>query len=327
MNKAGAGRIQTRDTKDFLLSVFDFLRLDYNSKVGGEIRERENGRFEVIKVPGVIPEYAYTNGLSQVKDAYRSICFDPDAVHLANGYTVAELIHPEHPLLKATIGWVLSRWQTHSNECGEAYPVLVDESTENGTVRIVCQVEWTIQNDFQREQDGKHALLHEAIFVEIDSNQSFNIIGPGLRFDYRPASAKDISDLYSHFADDRFPPEVSDDFIQVQVIEKLVAPRLKEAKEREFERIDIERNEVVRSLDSQIAHENSQEIRFRKLMEAYPTVDTYRASAARHEQNRRRFEARKMHRERRWTLEEQITTSSTTIHRVAVIVPASLLHN
>lgn len=327
MEKAGAGRLQTRDTKIFLSRVFDYFDLGYKSRVGGEMRKRENSRYEITNVPGVITEYADTNGLSRVKKSYRSVCFDPNAVQQSNGYIVAELIHPEHPLLQATIGWVLSHWQTNSNECGEALPVLVDECNELDAVRMVCQVEWAIRNSFQRGQDSKQALSLEAHFIEIDGKNTFRIIGPAPNLDYRPASAKDIACLHTHLEDDWLSPEASDDFIQTEVSEKIVAPRLVTIKEREFKRIDIERKEVIRSLNSQIAHENRQEIRFRQLEEAYPSVDTYRASAARHKQNRMRLEARKMHRERRWKLEEQITPSGTTIRRVAVIVPASLLHD
>ena len=328
MEKMGAGSLQTHDTKTFLIGVFDYISCHCASRVA-DIRERESGRYEIVKVPGVIREYALANGSNKVKESYRSICFDPDLTRQSDGYIGAQLIHQDHPLLKATIGWALSHWQTVTADCGNAFPVLVDESTEldiRNAVRVVCQVEWTIQNGFQRGQDGKRVLSHEARFIEIDNKGNFRIIGSALDLDIRPASANDMASLHTHLEDDCLSVSASDDFIQNCVSEQLVAPSLEVVKVREFERIAIECKEVILSLDSQIAHEKGQAMQFSQLAEENPHIDTYRASESRHEQRRMRLEARKMLREKRWTQEGQITPSATTVKRVAVVVPASLLH-
>lgn len=327
--KAGAGHIQSRDTRDFLIEVFEFIARQSDSRIA-DIRAQESDRYEIVKVPGVIPRYAEASGLNQVKSSYRSICFDPSLRNSPNGYHSAELIHPDHPLLKATVGWVLSHWQANTADCGEAFPILVDEQGKVEAVRMVCQVEWTIQNTYQRSHDFKQVLSQEACFIEIDSNRNFRITGAAPNLDFRHARTADMAALHTKLEQLEhtwFSPAATDDFIQNHVHEELVAPRLKEVKAREFKRIDIERKEVVFSLDAQIAHESRQAAHFRRLEELNPDVDTYHASTARHEQRKMRFEVTKMHRERRWKLEEQIAPSGANIRRVAVIVPATLLNN
>ena len=325
MEEYRAGHIQAHDTRDFIVGVFKYISRNFGSRLA-DLRERNNQTFEIVKVPGVISEFAESNGSDQVKDSYRSVSFDPDIVLRSSGALGAELISSEHPLLKAAIGWTLSHWKTSSANCGDAFPVLVDERTELRTVRMVCSVEWTIQNAFQRDRGNKESLTQEALYIEIDNQLNFRVIGPAPDLDFRPAQANELTTLHSFLDEEWTSLVISENVIQYHVNEELVAPRLRKAKDREHRRIELERREVLDSLNSQIAHEYIQADYFRRLAYNNPDIDTYRASESRHEQRKTRFEARKIHRERRWKLEEQITPSGVTVHRVAIIVPSSLLH-
>lgn len=331
MREADAGGLQTRDAKDFLIGTINYIENVSLSRVSG-IRDLGAGQFELERVPGVIAEFAETHNIDGVKSSYRSVCFDRDLMRQSEGNMGAEFIHREHPLLKAAIGWVLSRWQSVRAECGDAFPILIDERTDSTSVRIVYQLEWSIQNDLQRERGVRHALSDEAQFVQLDhldSAQRFTMLGTAPDVDYRPATVADMNTLKTLLEHEMFAPEHSAESIEEQVYESLIAPKLDATKTRELKRIAIERTEVINSLDARITHEQERSTYFRRLADQLPENDPARnlhhANEARHSNNRRLLEARKMHRERQWRLQEHITPSVGTPRRVAVIVPASLM--
>ncbi len=330
MRDTAAGRLQTQDAQRFLVDTFQYISRQCASRVA-DIRELGAGTFEVGKVPGVLAVFARTHGLGQVEDSYRSICFDRDLMQHPDGRIVSELIHSEHPLLKATVGWVLSRWNSKRGDCGDAYPVLIDERSESDYVRLVYLVEWTVQNDFQRDQDRRQVLSHEAQFVQAEvshSYQDFKVLGSSPALCFRPATSADMASLHTQLEHDLLDAERSASFVDEQTYELVIAPKLDAIRSRESERIDLECREVLRSLNAQIAHEDHQAEHFRWLAQVNPHAEVlHLANADRHDDNRRNYEVRKLYRERIWGLEQQISVSAMNPRRVAVIVPASLLRD
>ncbi|MYE27812.1 MAG: DEAD/DEAH box helicase, partial [Chloroflexi bacterium] len=328
MQETAAGRLQKEDAKRLVISTFHYISRNCASRVA-DIRELGDSKYEIRKMPGVVVEFARTHGFGHVEDNYRSICFDRDLMHRPDGRIGSELIHSEHPLLKATVGWVLSQWQSERGDCGDAYPVLIDERSEVTCMRLVYLVEWTVQNDFQRELDRRQVLSHEAQFVQAeisDSYQNFTALGSSPELYHRPATAADMQSLHAHLEHDLLDVESSASFIDEQTYELVIAPKLDAIKSRESTRINLERREVLRSLSAQIEHEIDQFKHFKRLAEENPDYAAlHRANADRHDDNRIKYEARKMYRERNWKLEQQITVSAMNPRRVAVIVPASLM--
>jgi hypothetical protein len=75
--------------------------------MGGRISERETGRFEIIRVPGIFKERDRLIGRSDpVLDRYARVTFEKA---LINGQPHAELVAPGHPLLDAVVDVVLVR--------------------------------------------------------------------------------------------------------------------------------------------------------------------------------------------------------------------------
>jgi hypothetical protein len=75
--------------------------------MGGRISERETGRFEIIRVPGIFKERDRLIGRSDpVLDRYARVTFEKA---LINGQPHAELVAPGHPLLDAVVDVVLGR--------------------------------------------------------------------------------------------------------------------------------------------------------------------------------------------------------------------------
>ncbi len=81
------------------------------TKLGGRIRRREQGRWEITHVPVAIRRKAeQTNRRRIVAEAYERVTFDTDRVHIGPGTTDAVLLAPGNPLLDATIDVVLDEY-------------------------------------------------------------------------------------------------------------------------------------------------------------------------------------------------------------------------
>ena len=96
--------------------------------VGGEMRVREEGRFEVRHVPAVIRERDRVMGESRtpVLRNYERICFEKSYIRI-RGKPMSNLIHPAHPLMHATTDLVLS---AHRNKLKQG-AVLVDPNDDS----------------------------------------------------------------------------------------------------------------------------------------------------------------------------------------------------
>ena len=101
MEKAEARKLQPYFIRAFFAEAF--------KTVGGEMRPREEGRFEVRHVPAVIRERDRVMGESRtpVLHKYERICFEKSNIRI-HGKPMADLIHPAHPLMHATTDLVLS---------------------------------------------------------------------------------------------------------------------------------------------------------------------------------------------------------------------------
>jgi len=152
-------RWQSHNTAGFLSRVFNCFPEGI-----ADIRKQRNGRYRISRVPGVILKQAQIDGIYNVRNTYRSVCFDPNAMQQANGSNAPELIGPNHPLLEATTRWLQSHWQEIGSDCGSTLPVLVDNSDGDTALRVLFYLEWSIHND---EEKDKNLIQRKAQFVEV----------------------------------------------------------------------------------------------------------------------------------------------------------------
>ena len=107
MEKAEARKLQPYYIRSFFLQAF--------TRYGGEIREREEGRWEITHYPSLIRERdrqitgRNRTNRNPVLNRYERICFEKQYVRLTDkiGAPLASLIHPGHPLMQALVDLVL----------------------------------------------------------------------------------------------------------------------------------------------------------------------------------------------------------------------------
>src|SRR5690606_33548911 len=96
MEEAQARRLHPHYVRAFFQDAFD--------RLGGHLRARESGRYEITHIPAVLRDTGrFGRGLGGVvQRRYERVCFDRDRVTLS-GAARADLIAPGHPLFDAVL--------------------------------------------------------------------------------------------------------------------------------------------------------------------------------------------------------------------------------
>ncbi|MBV9282125.1 MAG: DEAD/DEAH box helicase, partial [Chloroflexi bacterium] len=141
MERAEARRLQPHFVASFFLEAFRLL--------GGSVREREAGRYEVTHVPHAIRQRDRLIGSGEpVLPRYERITFEKTLIAPV-GRPLAAFVCPGHPLLDATIDLVLERHR----DLLKRGAVLVDPADGGAGVRALVYLEHAIQDG---RTDGAH---------------------------------------------------------------------------------------------------------------------------------------------------------------------------
>ena len=102
MERAEARKLQPHFIRSFFLEAFSLL--------GGSVREREPGRFEITHVPAELRRRDRQIGLgAPLLRRYERVTFEKDLIAV-EGRPLAEYVTPGHPLLDGTIDLIIERY-------------------------------------------------------------------------------------------------------------------------------------------------------------------------------------------------------------------------
>lgn len=171
MERARERKLQPGYISAFFLPAFE--------RLGGRIRKREAGRYEITRVPArVIDTARRLNRWAPVADRYERVTFEPKRIR-PEGLPAAALLAPGHPLLQAVIeltveelGAVLRRGAVfidRRDKQGEGSALLftVEQRIENATGD-------TISHHFDYplvEQDGSVTVTAAPPYLDYDKAQ------------------------------------------------------------------------------------------------------------------------------------------------------------
>jgi superfamily II DNA or RNA helicase len=157
MERAEARRLQPHFIADFFLEAF--------RRLGGSVRERESGRYEITHVPAVIRTRDRQIGVGQpVLAKYERITFEK-ALIAVPGKPLAAFICPGHPLLDATIDLVLERHR----DLLKRGAVLVDPTDPGEEPRTLVYLEHAIQDARTDASGNRRIVSRQMQFVELAS--------------------------------------------------------------------------------------------------------------------------------------------------------------
>ncbi|MDP9348116.1 MAG: DEAD/DEAH box helicase, partial [Gemmatimonadota bacterium] len=172
MERAEARRLQPHFIADFFLTAFRLL--------GGTVREREPGRYEVSYVPAAVRNRMRA-GRGSILRRYERITFEKGLIAV-QGKPLADFVFPGHPLLDATIALVLDQYRDQLKRGA----VLVDPTDSGEDVRALFFLEHSLQ-DARKDQVGHRRVISRRMqFVELDRRGGVRSAGYAPYLDYRP---------------------------------------------------------------------------------------------------------------------------------------------
>lgn len=185
MEKAEARKLQPYFIRAFFNQAFQQL--------GGELRPRESGRYEITHVPANIRERdRHITGRDRrnsdpVLRRYERVCFEKQFVRLIDrvGAPMASLIHPAHPLMQSVTDLVLEQ---HRNKLKQG-AVLVDASDMGVDQKVMFIIDHAIKEGV----DSAHVVSRRVQFVELDSQGKASNAGWAPHLDLEPISAEDMA--------------------------------------------------------------------------------------------------------------------------------------
>lgn len=184
MEKAEARKLQPYFIRAFFNQTF--------RQLGGELRTREPGRWEITHVPAIIRERDRQitgrdrRNLQPVLRKYERVCFEKQYVRLLErvGAPMASLIHPGHPLMQAVTDLALEQ---HRNKLKQG-AVLVDTNDIGLTPRVV----FIIDHSVKEGGDPGRIISRRVQFVEIDPQGNATNAGWAPHLDMEPIAPADL---------------------------------------------------------------------------------------------------------------------------------------
>ena len=249
MERAQARRLQPHFIGAFFREAFALL--------GGRIAQRETGRFEITRVPGVLKERDRLIGRGDpVLDRYARVTFEKT---LIAGQPQAELLAPGHPLLDAVVDLALERFQPLLGQGG----VLVDETDESLEPRLLVYLEHAIR-DGRTGRTGEPRVVSQRLqFIHLKEDGTAVDGGSAPYLDYRPITAAERSTVEDVIAAPWLSQRVEDRAL-AYAIASLVPDHLAEVKRRRLAEIDKVEREVRARLTREINYWDARAARLRE---------------------------------------------------------------
>jgi hypothetical protein len=309
MERAEARRLQPHFIRSFFLEAFSLL--------GGTVKEREAGRFEVTHVPGELRRRDRQVGLgAPLLPRYERITFEKQLITVP-GKPMAAFCCPGHPLLDGTIDLVLGRWAGLLKQG----TVLVDEADAGVEARALVYLQHSVQ-DGRTDRTGNRRVVSKRFeFVEVNQHGSARTAGWAPYLDCRPAT--DDERLLAEPVLDA--PWVRDDLEQRGMDHGIVeaAPaHLEEVRRRTLDRVDRTALAVRERLLAEIRHwdHRANELKNQELAGKQPKMNSARAR-----QRADELETRLKRRLDELEAERQLSSLPPVVAGGAVILPAGLL--
>ncbi len=239
MERAQARRLQPHFIQAFFLDAF--------TRLGGKVYRREEGRWEVKHVPGVLRERDRHIGLgAPVLKRYERICFEKDKV---DQHPRAELVCPGSPLLSATIDLTLER----HGALLKRGAVLVDESDLHEVPRLLFYLEHAVQGGRRARTGESQTISKRMHFVEVGADGRYQDAGAAPYLDYRPATAEERASLSAELDAD-WLKRSWDDEVTGYAVAHVVPGHVAQVRAQRLEHTDKIEREVKARLTKEISY-------------------------------------------------------------------------
>jgi superfamily II DNA or RNA helicase len=237
MERAEAQRLQPHHVQSFFVQAFQQL--------GGKIKRREEGRWEVVHVPVAIRERDRQTGTgAPIQKRYERICFEKSRIH---DQPVAAFICPGHPLLEAVISLIREQ-HDHLMKKGA---VLVDDTDGGEELAALFLLEHSVQDARPTASGRPHVISEKLQFASIDQHGQIGNAGIAPHLNLRPATTDEIRFVEDRLTADWLQSDLEKGVVQFAPVE-LAQAHLSEVKARRLPEIDKVEQEVKARLKKEI---------------------------------------------------------------------------
>jgi superfamily II DNA or RNA helicase len=312
MERAEARRLQPHYIESFFLEAFRHL--------GGQIRRREPGRYEITHVPSEIRERDRQIGRGEpVLRRYERVTFDKAFVQ-PPGQPLAAFIAPGHPLLNAVIDLILERYR----DLLSAGAVLVDDSDPGTEPRLIVSIEHAIEDSTVDASGRRRTVSRRVLYAEVTPEGHVRSAAYAPYLDFRPLRDDEpTAEKLLQTEECRWiTPEV-EQRVRSFAIQHIAPEHLKEVRERRLDLIAKTRAAVQDRLTKEIAYwdHRAEELR---LQEAAGRP-SFRLNSAQARQRAEELRARLARRLQQLEQEEQLSALPPVVTGAFVVIPKGLI--
>jgi hypothetical protein len=242
MERMEAHKLQPHFIEAFFVEAF--------TGVGGKIRPREKGRYEITSVPFAVRNRDMQTGFGEpVLSRYERICFDKPYSNVP-GQVLAALIAPGHPLLEATIDLVRER----NSDVLKRGAIFVDDSDYGFDARLLFYVEDSVQDGVILPSGSKRVISKHIHFVEIKEDGSAANAGYAPYLDYRAAAGDEQKIIHFFLKTQKWLQTNVEDIAAGFAISQIIPAHVAEVRERKTKLIDKIAKAVKERLTSEIQY-------------------------------------------------------------------------
>ncbi|MFC1763849.1 helicase-related protein [Planctomycetota bacterium] len=309
MERAEAKRLQPHFIEAFFMAAF--------KEFGGRIVAREQGRFEITRVPATIRNRDRQIGRgAPVLARYERVTFEKSLIYVA-GQPVAAFICPGHPLLDSVIDLVLEQ---HRNLLRNG-TVLIDPYDSSESPRALFYLEHTIHDAVQLASGDHRVISREMQFVEISADQEIHSAGSAPYLDYRPATEEELDQVAGELEKGWLGNNLEQHVLSYAA-QQIVPDHLALVRKNRDELIEKCSQAIRQRLTKEITYwdHRAQELKAREEAGKTPRINSTMAR-----QRADDLEARLKNRLSRLDCEKQLSPSPPIVIGGAMIIPQGLL--
>jgi len=310
MERAEARKLQPHFIRSFFMEAFGLL--------GGAVREREPGRFEITHVPAELRRRDRQVGLgAPLLRRYERVTFEKHLIAV-EGRPLAEYVTPGHPLLDGTIDMIIERYDALLRQGA----VLIDETDPGDTARVLVYLQHAVVDGRIDSSGNRRVVSKRFEFVDVDPDGVARHAGWAPYLDCRPATADELSLVGPVTEGEWVRSDLESRALDHGV--ELARAHLEEVRRRTLDRVERTTAAVRERLLSEIQHwdHRANELKDKELAGKLPRSGMNSGKAR---QRADELEARLKRRLEELDAERQLAPLPPVISGGALIVPAGLL--
>ena len=239
MEQAEAQRLQPHHIQSFFIEAFKHL--------GGQIKQREDGRWEITRVPQVIRDRDRQIGAGvPVQKKYERVCFEKSKI---NQQPVAAYVCPGHPLLEATVSVILERYG-HLMKLGA---VMIDDTDMGEEITALFLLQHSVHDGRHTSSGKPHVVSERLQFVSIDGCGNAVDAGPAPHLNLRAATPEEICSVEDLLDADWLRANLEKP-AKIFATKELAQRHVSEVRARRLPEIDKVKQEVELRLKREITH-------------------------------------------------------------------------